>query len=230
MTNTKILILLFTLFHGIIQSTYAQTIRKKYDYSNFDGSNVKINLILNGDFVQESNKNWYEVGRKTSNINTNYFNRIESLFIYNKDSLKFVYDMFDNFLSNVSDEYFINTVIRFVQTIPYKIPPADFNGKKTGGVFPPAICLSEGYGDCDTKSLLLCCILGHKYQLIFLMGPKHAFVGVKIEPQENQEYVEINGEKFVLCELTDKWDLGKLPVSSIDDINNGKYQYRVLNY
>lgn len=224
--KVKILI----IFNAFVLVCNAQTLNRNFQYTNFDGSSVSIDLEINESFVNYSNQNWFDIGTNTTNSSKNYFNLVQGIFNNNRDSLKFVFDMFENALYNVSDEYFINTVIRFVQSIPYKIPPLEYRGKKTSGLFAPAICLTEGYGDCDTKSLLLCCILAHKYQLIFLVGSRHAFIGIKTTPQMNQEYVEINGFKYVLCEMTSKWPLGKLPVSSISDINSGKYKYLTLKY
>jgi hypothetical protein len=214
----------------LTNSTYSQIIRKEYQYKNFEGAKITIELELTSTYVQNSNQNWYDLIKTGFNANKNYFAMIESLFNNNRDSLKFIYDMFQRTLPNVSDNYFINTVIRFIQNIPYKIPPMLYKGKSTSGIFAPAICLAEGYGDCDTKSLLLCCILAHKYELIFLAGAHHAFIGIKCSPGKKQEYVEIDGNKYVLCEMTSQWELGNLPVSSKFDINKGKYKYIILKY
>jgi len=209
---------------------HAQNISNSFNYINFDGAHVEINLQISDSFLVSSNQNWYDVADLSTNSDKNYISLVQNLFFSNKDSLKFIYDMFEKSLPQVSDEYFINTVIKFVQFIPYKIPPLNYKGKETSGLFAPAICLSEGYGDCDTKSLLLCCILAHKYELIYLMGANHAFIGIKSIPGKDQEYVEINNSKYVLCEMTYQWDLGKLPISSVYDINSGKYSYIVLKY
>ena len=209
---------------------YSQNVKREYQYVNFDGAKVKIELELTESYIIESNQNWYDITKLGSDPNKNYFLMVESLFKNNKDSLRFVFDMFQKAMPIVSDNYFINTVIRFVQDIPYQLPPMLYKGKATYGIFAPAICLSEGYGDCDTKSLLLCCILAHRYELIFLAGTQHAFIGIECNPGNKQEYVEINGKKYVLCEMTYRWELGNLPISSKYDINKGKYKYIILKY
>jgi hypothetical protein len=210
--------------------SYCNSIDREFEFENFDGSKVKIQLSFSESLLNYSNQSIHTLIIPSSDSNKNYSNLIESIFMRNKDSIRFVYEMFTNCLYNVSDDYFINTVIRFVQSIPYKIPPLTYNGKSTSGVFSPAICLYEGYGDCDTKSLLLCSILAHKYELIFLFGAKHAFIGIRITPAQDDEYVEINNVKYVLCEMTSKWKLGKLPVSSVFDINKGQYKYLNMKY
>lgn len=222
------LLFIFTLLN--VSSMLSQNNTYQYNYKNFDNSTVEIKLSINNSYIKYSNKNWFDLANMGSDKMTNYWKLVKSIFKNNRDSLKFVYKMFAKALPNVSDEYFINTVVRFVQSIPYKIPPMNYKGKKTSGLFAPAICLSEGYGDCDTKSLLLCCILAHRYKLIFLVGSSHAFIGIKIPPINGQEYVEIDGEKYVLCEMTYFWDLGNLPTSSKYDINKGKYQFCKLIY
>jgi hypothetical protein len=214
----------------IAHSGSSQSIDKSYSYKNFDGSEVQITFNLKQSTIDYFNRNWYDIISRSNNKRENYFRLIKSLFYDNQDSLGFVYNMFNQNLHDVSDEYFINTVIRFVQSLPYKIPPSNFNGKKTSGILAPMICLSQGYGDCDTKSLLLCCILGHKYELLFLVGESHAFIGIKSDPSQGKEYVEIKGCNYVLCEMTSFWPLGELPVSSKYDINSGKYQYTILKY
>jgi hypothetical protein len=226
----RVKIFIAIILNSLVLLCNSQTLDRSFHYTNFDGSSVDIDLEINESFVNYSNQNWFDIGTNTLNSSKNYFNLVQGIFNNNRDSLKFVFDMFEITLYNVSDEYFINTVIRFVQSIPYKIPPLEYKGKKTSGLFAPVICLAEGYGDCDTKSLLLCSILAHKYELIFLMGSSHAFIGIKTTPQTDQEYVEINGFKYILCEMTSKWPLGKLPVSSVSDINARKYKYLILKY
>ena len=220
------LLILCVVFH----LSNAQALQKRYGYKNFDNADIDIQFDISRSLIQASNQNWYSIINITPDPSKNYFSKIQAIFSSNKDSLKFVFDMFEQALPSVSDEYFINTVIRFVQTIPYKIPPIKYQGKVINGLFAPVICLAEGYGDCDTKSLLLCCILAHRYDLMFLAGARHAFIGIKVKPDNGQEYVEINGVSYVLCEMTSKWPLGVLPVSSRKDINQGKYQYQILKY
>lgn len=210
---------------------HAQTLNKKFQYTNFDGAQVKIELQIDKEFINNSsNKNWYDRITIRGNSQQNYDALVKAIFLQNKQPLKFIYEMFMVSMPNASEQYFVNSVIYFVQSIPYKIPPSEYKGKKTSGLFTPVVCLAEGYGDCDTKSLLLCSILAHKYELIYLNSTRHAFIGVKMQPTANQEYVEINGIQYVLCEMTSKWKLGKLPVSSVEDINNGKYRYQILKY
>lgn len=205
--------------------------QQNYQYTNFDGAAVDINLQINPSFLEYSNRGWKElVQNDRGSALKNYFALVEEHFDRNRDSLRFVYQMFDSSLYQVSDAYFINTVIRFVQSIPYQIPPTIYKGKETSGLLSPAISLAEGYGDCDTKSILLACILGHRYEILFLAGAQHAFIGIKIPPLKGQEFVEINGSQYVLCEMTSAFPFGVLPSSSVYDINRGKYQYTILKY
>lgn len=206
-------------------------VSKVYAFENFDGARVDLKLNIEQAFIDASMVDWQDLlANPKPSPKANYFNLVEAHFKTNEVSLKFVFDVFDQALPYVTDSYFINTVIRFVQTMPYKLPPLKYQGIETGGLLAPILSLKEGWGDCDTKSLLLMCILGHRYEMLFLAGAKHAFIGIKAEPGPGQEYVEIKGSKYVLCEMTSLWRLGELPATSVKDINSGKYNYTILKY
>ncbi|GEM_PF-5384708 len=232
MMKKNIVIILVLLSCSLGNHVFAQsTVKRDFSYENFDGAQVNLTLNINQSYLDASLVNWYDMlAAPKSDPKANYFDLVEAHFNKNKESLRFVFDVFDKALPHVSDAYFINTIIRFVQSIPYQIPPADYKNIKTGGILAPALSLDEGWGDCDTKSILLMCILGHRYELLFLAGASHAFIGIKAEPGASQEYVGINGKKYVLCEMTSKWRLGQLPASSVKDINSGKYNYRIFKY
>ncbi|MCR9262375.1 MAG: hypothetical protein NXH95_21900 [Pseudomonadaceae bacterium] len=67
-------------------------------------------------------------------------------------------------------------LLRFVQDIPYRIPE-----EHAFGVLPPALVVSQNWGDCDSKSLLLLHLLrrvGIDAQITVSRIHKHAMVGV----------------------------------------------------
>jgi hypothetical protein len=106
----------------------------------------------------------------------------------------------------------------FVQSMVYRIPPRvrrTRSGRlvKTGGITMPIETLYNGYGDCDTKSLLFASILANfpHQRLIFLIGDGHLFVGVRGTPRLNDHYVEIRGTRYVLIEMTRPWPVGRIP-------------------
>lgn len=108
-------------------------------------------------------------------------------------------------------------IASFVQSLEYRIPPTtryNGDGKKVhiGGLTMPLETLYNGYGDCDTKSVMFASIMKN-YKgagMIFLKGEKHIFVGIRMEPRMYEKYVVINGEKYVLVELTYPHPLGKI--------------------
>lgn len=54
--------------------------------------------------------------------------------------------------------------LSFVQQIPYRQPPEVYKGRFINGFFVPPICLAEGYGDCDSKAILLADLLSVKHE------------------------------------------------------------------
>jgi hypothetical protein len=203
--------------------------RRNFNYINFDGRKIELELNIYDDFYQQSIEDWTKYAKHGLDARANYKDYVIGLFRKNKVKTKFIFDLFENNLKNQSNEYILRTIIRFVQSIPYKIPNNKYKGVNISGLLPPAATLIEGYGDCDTKSLLFACIASHKFDIIFLEGSTHAFIGVSGNPTLGQDYVIINRKKYILCEMTSIWDLGKLPVTSKNDINLGTYDYIEMN-
>lgn len=204
--------------------------QQTFTFTNFDQATVSISLDIEPWVFTHANVDWFTIARAQPGTENAYVKFVKGTFARHQESLRFVYDMFANTLPHVSDAYFINTIIRFVQELPYQLPPMEYLGKPTSGLLPPPFCLAEGWGDCDTKSLLLACILGHRYEILFLIGEQHAFIGIQVPPGPHMEFVTIGGKPYVLCEMTDVWPLGQLPASSVRDINAGKYEFFTLRY
>jgi hypothetical protein len=95
-----------------------------------------------------------------------------------------------------------NLVLAFCQDIPYGVPP-DYNRNRiTAGLLSPPECLVLGYGDCDTKALLLASLLAFHpdHQLLFVHVPKHLFVAVAGIPRPYDRYLTYAGRQWILCE------------------------------
>ena len=106
----------------------------------------------------------------------------------------------------------------FAQAMEFRAPePVRLNEAgervKTGGVTMPLETLYNGYGDCDTKSLLFASILANfpNQRAIFVMGNGHLFVGIRAIPRLNDHYMDIRGIKYVLLEMSTPWPLGRIP-------------------
>lgn len=113
----------------------------------------------------------------------------------------------------------LNGVIAtFVQSMTYRIPPdirRDHDGQNvfTGGITMPLETLYHGYGDCDTKTVLFASIMKNfeGAEVILLKGNGHMFAGFRMEPRMYEKYILLQGEKYVLVELTTPWRLGHVP-------------------
>ena len=106
----------------------------------------------------------------------------------------------------------------FCQWMEYKTPSSERTNAAgetviTTGVTMPLETLDKGEGDCDTKSLLFASILANvpDQHLVFLTGQGHLFVGVRAVPRKGDHFVEIQGARYLLIEMTSPWPIGRVP-------------------
>jgi len=106
----------------------------------------------------------------------------------------------------------------FCQWMEYKTPASERDNAAgetvlTTGVTMPLETLYNGSGDCDTKSLLFASIVANvpKQHVVFLSGRGHMFVGVRAVPRRGDHFIEIQGAKYLLIEITSPWPIGKVP-------------------
>lgn len=95
----------------------------------------------------------------------------------------------------------------------------------------PLETLANGYGDCDTKSVLFGSLLSNfkGTKLILVQSRDHMFVGVKATPRPGDHYVRIRNEYYVLAELTFPWLLGHIPTENWRGLKMKKFKiFRVL--
>lgn len=121
----------------------------------------------------------------------------------------------------------------FVQGLEYRIPPAERQNSRgetvfTGGFSMPIEALYNGWGDCDTRCALLSSLLANLdgASSILLVSAEHAFVGVRGVPRPLDRYVDLNGLRYVLAELTDTWPLGRIPGDNWRALE--QHQFRVV--
>jgi hypothetical protein len=213
----------------VVSASGGTPITRDFVFDNFDGARAELRLSIDERVFLDSVVDTTAFTAAGLSADQNYIAIVKGLFAQGKPRMRFVFDAFSKALPNVSESYFLQTLVAFVQSprsLPYGIPPMKYRGVNTDELFPPIIALVEGYGDCDTRSLLFACIASHRFKVIFLVGSTHAFVGVAVaSPAKGEEFVEISGRKFVLFETTAPWGFGVLPASSRSDINKGKYYY-----
>lgn len=112
----------------------------------------------------------------------------------------------------------VELIASFVQDLEYRVqadirPAQDGTRIHTFGLTMPLETLYNGYGDCDTKSVLFASLLANLVdtRLILVRGANHVFAGVRAEPRPSERYVRLRGESFVLLELTHPWRVGHIP-------------------
>lgn len=97
----------------------------------------------------------------------------------------------------------IGAATSMVQTaVAYKVPPPELEGRHTGGVLPPPRALTEGWGDCDTKSALLASILTNWEGMrgVGIALPGHYIMGIQRTAAKGDAFIEHEGVHFVLIE------------------------------
>ena len=123
----------------------------------------------------------------------------------------------------------IELAIRFVQDIPYGIPKYADKNRHYGGVSPPPGILINGFGDCDSKALLFASILIYLLpanDFIFLNQSDHVLSAVREEPDENQTFVEFQGDYYLLAETAGP---GKRMLGEKGNYYRSKFSIEPLN-
>ena len=120
----------------------------------------------------------------------------------------------------------VSEVLRFFQNIPYN----DLTqGKVRGfvGFSPPLEMLAQNLGDCDSKSTAMMGLLGllaEDRSVALFLVPKHAFLGVEMQPLEGEASYTHQGKTYVLMEPTGPRvrPLGSLLQSSFEHLQAGR--------
>lgn len=89
-------------------------------------------------------------------------------------------------------------LLAFVQQIPYRIPT-----EEAFGVLPPALVVSQDWGDCDSKSLLLIALLervGIEAVMLVSQAHSHAMVGIDV-PSRGKAH-SANARRYAWAETT----------------------------
>ena len=102
----------------------------------------------------------------------------------------------------------IEMAMKFVQDIPYGVPKDKKNDGKFGYITPPEI-LIEGYGDCDSKTILFVCIMSYLIptnDIIYVSTPGHIFSAIKNYEmskvlEHNEEYIPYTQREFNKLDL-----------------------------
>ena len=107
----------------------------------------------------------------------------------------------------------------FVQNLEYRIPESPrrlpWNPLRkitTCGVTMPLETLYNGWGDCDSKSVLLAALFSNlkKAKAVFVEGESHVFIGVAGSPRRNDHFIKHRNIRYILIETTTPWPLGRI--------------------
>jgi hypothetical protein len=134
-----------------------------------------------------------------------------------------------------SDRELFGLASSLVQSLEYRIPPdvrtnPDGQVVHVGGITMPLETLANGWGDCDTRCVLLASILGSLKgaRCALLLGDRHAFLGLQLSPEVGDRYILVQGEPYVLVELTDAWPLGALSEDTWERVQGNAFLPRIL--
>jgi hypothetical protein len=97
----------------------------------------------------------------------------------------------------------VGAALAMVQTaVAYRVPPKVVAGKDLLGVLPPPMTLSEGWGDCDTKTALLASILSNwnGLRMVGIAVPGHYLMAIRRLPAKGDMFVRYEGLEYVLLE------------------------------
>jgi hypothetical protein len=123
-------------------------------------------------------------------------------------------------------------MLSFVQELPYRVPPAERGGLFTGELLTPLEVLAEGWGDCDSKSLLFATLVSGATRLavILLRGSSHmlagfaAGTGLEGEPRGEEQAVTFGGRSCLLCEVSaGVWPPGHVDEKIESAVRAGEY-------
>ena len=98
----------------------------------------------------------------------------------------------------------VEFLLRFVQDIPYGIPPTHSNSKVISGILSPPQIFIEKWGDCDSKVLLISSILAHepRYKILLVYLENHLLMAFEGRPHPNDSFIVFQGSKFILADPT----------------------------
>ncbi|MDG1751029.1 MAG: hypothetical protein P8I03_05120 [Thalassotalea sp.] len=208
------------------ENGYFQAQLKSPDSQLLQTTSNKINQ-LEQEFTQEYLEKKYYHHFITPNLNTAIkpdHGRIALESVSDLKSLKPII-LEKSFVKNIRKVS--NYVLSFVQSIPYSTLESRITSSGAG-FSPPLKLLWENQGDCDSKVTLtaaLLRVLMPRIKLALIYIENHAFIGIKVAPQDDDITVMNNGITYVLAEPTGPavFALGKISEESEQAIYNGHY-------
>ena len=158
----------------------------------------RMNLISKGMFEMENN----QIGPDMNKM-INYY----------RPFMEPLSQLVDNSLgTNATWRNRAEMIIKFVQDIPYGVPPDEQGSRYTGGIFPPPQVFVNMYGDCDSKVVLYSSLMSyyHDYDVLILQETSHVLTGIKGIPKPYDKYFEFRNNQYIMAETAGpgRTDLG----------------------
>jgi len=158
-----------------------------------------------------------------------------AVFLKFKEKMKSYAEGIATAVSLQTDKDPLLSFLTFVQQIPYRQPPDIFHKRYINGFFVPPLCLSEGYGDCDSKAVLLADLLTSRHQqegrlglaLIDGKGVAHSILLIQRPqlPGMSSIYADNYG-RFLPVETTAPgWNPGFLSPILVDLLKEGQFRF-----
>lgn len=140
---------------------------------------------------------------------------------------------YEKLVGNEDARAYLNTLLGWVQSIPYD-PLNDRLSSNGAGFAPPMGLLLQNKGDCDSKAVLTSALVRAflpDTSMIMVFLPKHALLGVAINPLAHEETLVVNDEIYVLYEPTGPAliPFGQVSESTKRQLLTGRYTTETVN-
>ena len=107
----------------------------------------------------------------------------------------------------------LELLLVFLQDFPYGRPGQVVDSRLIADLLVPPQVFLNGWGDCDSKSLVMASVLSFEPEydgkMAMILVPGHALLGLEIEPRAYDEFYEYRNRKYVVAEPT---GLGRTPL------------------
>ena len=99
-------------------------------------------------------------------------------------------------------------ILSFAQCVDY-VTDMDSTGRNEYWKYPLET-LWDGGGDCEDKAILCgALMMACGYDVAFVLFDDHAMTAVDVDVENPGHWVEQDGRRYVLCETTSDWDIGR---------------------
>lgn len=185
------------------------------------------------------------VGRRNYMVNRQVMERVFTIVDYKQifeRNLEYFPPLTQSLMQSAQlkkDTGFVRPFLNFIQYIPFKRPPERYGRLFIGNFFVPMVCLYEGYGDCDSKCILLAEFLatypGSDKKLAMVLvrgnGIAHAVLGIKGKPLPGVTKLFFPRKGyFIVLEVTRPgWAPGFTDRRIIDALKAGLFRFEELN-